>query len=461
MRDAESPFRNLEDPVSADEIRQYVAMGWAAILHETWVPRYASDPWSAEFETWGDSAYESGFVPSNVPGSDLVPWWRLVNRRPDRFRWMGLRAILKWNHVMWRGHSVGGGGFVDVALRLGALQAMLRRLTAIAAADESSTARNENSLPAPKADAYGGILFDGDGRVLLIEPSGHFGGYTWTFAKGRPGKGESPEQAALRRVLEKTGYQAEIFDVLPLAYEGDTSTTAYFLMASVGDQARFTAETAQTRWVSVPEAADLIARTTSAKGRDRDLAVLAAAQLATIDPIPYPPIQNPGRSAKRPAHLTNSTGLVIPENPEISLQVLDTVDGIVRRFVVDGLALRGDYIEQKITHEEAVQRMGVLSTSMQAIFYGKNPNYEATDWNTPERLGKWLTENAKAVPPPVEDAVARLFNLMLMEIGGTLNAIDAGTLDPSYSCTVIDDAIARNTAHLLGWPPEMLAGTSS
>lgn len=153
--------------------------------------------------------------------------------------------------------------------------------------------------------------------------------------------------------------------------------------------------------------------------------------------------------------------LVVPAAPERSLQVLDVVDGIVRGFVLDGLTLRGDMIEEKISREEAVQRMGALSTSMQVIFYGKSDAYDGTDWNTPERLGKWLTENAKAITPPAEDAVARLFNALLTEIGSALNDIDAGKLDPSYSDTVIDDAIARNTAHLLGWPPEMLAGTTA
>ena len=49
----------------------------------------------------------------------------------------------------------------------------------------------------PKADAYGGVLIDDAGRILLREPTDHFGGYVWTFAKGRIDKGETPEQAAL------------------------------------------------------------------------------------------------------------------------------------------------------------------------------------------------------------------------------------------------------------------------
>ena len=56
----------------------------------------------------------------------------------------------------------------------------------------------------PAADAYGGVLIDPSGRVLLREPTGHFGGYAWTYAKGRPDPGESPSDAALREGRERT-----------------------------------------------------------------------------------------------------------------------------------------------------------------------------------------------------------------------------------------------------------------
>ena len=238
---------------------------------------------SDAFKRWEAAAYDLGFVPNDALGGYLVPWWRRVAHRPDRMRRLGLQEIRKWNHVMWRGFSWGNGGFIDEALRFGATQAMLRRLEALAHVLDI----DEDATPAamPKADTYGGLLIDGSDRILLLEPKGQFRGYAWTFAKGRPGKSEGPEQAALKKVLEKTGYQAEVFDVLPQIYEGDTTTTAYFLMAPVGEARGFSDETTQTSWVGFREAADLIARTTSAKGRERDLAVLSAAQLAIGDSI--------------------------------------------------------------------------------------------------------------------------------------------------------------------------------
>jgi len=58
--------------------------------------------------------------------------------------------------------------------------------------------------------AFGGVVINSSGQVLLREPAGHYKGDVWTFAKGRPDPGESPEQTALREVLEETGYRAEI-----------------------------------------------------------------------------------------------------------------------------------------------------------------------------------------------------------------------------------------------------------
>lgn len=58
----------------------------------------------------------------------------------------------------------------------------------------------------PQATAYGGVLLNAEGQVLLREPTNHFDGYVWTFAKGRPELGDEPEQTALREVREETGY---------------------------------------------------------------------------------------------------------------------------------------------------------------------------------------------------------------------------------------------------------------
>jgi 8-oxo-dGTP pyrophosphatase MutT (NUDIX family) len=126
--------------------------------------------------------------------------------------------------------------------------------------------------------AAGGVLIDDEGRVLLREPAGHYDKYHWTFPKGKVDPGETPEQAALREVREETGYAAEILASIPGTFVGGTSVNTFFLMRAVGPQVTFSSETQSTRWVTWEEARALIAETTNAVGRERDLAVLEAAR---------------------------------------------------------------------------------------------------------------------------------------------------------------------------------------
>lgn len=129
----------------------------------------------------------------------------------------------------------------------------------------------------PEAHTYGGIVINMDRKVLLVEPTGHFGGYSWTFPKGGMKQGETPQQTALRNVQTKTGYQTEILGILPHLFEGTSSTTAFFIMGPVGKKGKVGNHTSAVRWVSREEAQDLIRLSESEKGRERDLAILAAA----------------------------------------------------------------------------------------------------------------------------------------------------------------------------------------
>jgi len=57
----------------------------------------------------------------------------------------------------------------------------------------------------PKATAYGGILLNSGGQVILREPANHYDGYVWTFAKTRPQGDETPEHTARRGVRGEIG----------------------------------------------------------------------------------------------------------------------------------------------------------------------------------------------------------------------------------------------------------------
>lgn len=78
--------------------------------------------------------------------------------------------------------------------------------------------------------AYGGVLVNAAGQVLLKEAANHFDGYVWTFAKGRPNPGEKPEETALREVREETGIDARILAPILGTFAGGTTETAFFLM---------------------------------------------------------------------------------------------------------------------------------------------------------------------------------------------------------------------------------------
>ena len=123
------------------------------------------------------------------------------------------------------------------------------------------------------AEAFGGVLVREDGKILLREPKGHYGGYVWTYPKGRADAGESAREAALREVHEETGYRARVTGRLPGVFKGDTSTTVLFLMAPVGPQGPVGPETATTVWVDLQQAKVLVSLNKTAAGRARDLDV--------------------------------------------------------------------------------------------------------------------------------------------------------------------------------------------
>ncbi|WP_158606576.1 NUDIX domain-containing protein [Paenibacillus ginsengarvi] len=126
--------------------------------------------------------------------------------------------------------------------------------------------------------AYGGIVFREDGHVLMRSPSGHWGGYVWTFAKGGREPGDSSSECtALREVQEETGYTCEVVAHIPGAFESDTCVTKYYLMKPTGAVHQFDRETSEVQWVSTAQAFKLISLTTTEKGRKRDTDALRCA----------------------------------------------------------------------------------------------------------------------------------------------------------------------------------------
>jgi ADP-ribose pyrophosphatase YjhB (NUDIX family) len=136
------------------------------------------------------------------------------------------------------------------------------------------------------ADSYGGVVVSGGNKVLLREPTSHHGGYAWTFAKTVAKTGESMRDAAIRAVREKTGYEATLRISVPGLFKGSTSATNYYVMDARHPPAKAKWQTASLRWVSFDEARELIGQSPNIKGRNRDLAILQAAEKAAAA-IPY------------------------------------------------------------------------------------------------------------------------------------------------------------------------------
>lgn len=129
--------------------------------------------------------------------------------------------------------------------------------------------------PKGKSQSYGLLVFDEDGRILMREPTGHFGGVQWTFAKGG---GTKPASTALAELAEETGHKGAIMDILPGAYVGKTTKTNYFIGKSIGyDSTLMDAETQAVKWMSYAEAREAIKLGKASKAVQRDLDVLEAA----------------------------------------------------------------------------------------------------------------------------------------------------------------------------------------
>jgi ADP-ribose pyrophosphatase YjhB (NUDIX family) len=112
------------------------------------------------------------------------------------------------------------------------------------------------------------ILREPDGRLTLIEPRNHYGGYIHTFPKGGVEPNLTPQQNAHKELWEETGLHAHITGVVG-DFKGDTGTSRFYVGVRTGGEATPSDETQAIKTVTPDEAAKML-------NKQRDQEILKA-----------------------------------------------------------------------------------------------------------------------------------------------------------------------------------------
>ena len=132
----------------------------------------------------------------------------------------------------------------------------------------SAMARESANWPIRNVASYGGVVVrstEGGPEVALIRPMSADDKEVWALPKGAKENDETPEQAALREVLEETGLKAEVVEAIePITYWFSWApdklryrkTVQFFLMRHTGgDPTPDAFEVAEVRFVPLQGAA--------------------------------------------------------------------------------------------------------------------------------------------------------------------------------------------------------------
>lgn len=111
----------------------------------------------------------------------------------------------------------------------------------------------------------GGVILENN-KVLLVQVKSMKGRKIWTFPKGHIEQGETPRQAALREVLEETGYKASIIKPLLKVRYAFTLKGRYvrkvvqwYLMKKLGRIGKHDpSEILAINWVSINKAKEMV-----------------------------------------------------------------------------------------------------------------------------------------------------------------------------------------------------------
>lgn len=107
-------------------------------------------------------------------------------------------------------------------------------------------------------------------------------------------------------------------------------------------------------------------------------------------------------------------------DPRPSLGNADVVRELVSKFGADVVAVRREYLEDKLTGQEAQARIRDLARDYGAIVMGRDKDYFALPWNCDTRLGRRI----KLVVPAVE-GVNDPGELLFLTVGTSLSSLAA------------------------------------
>lgn len=107
-------------------------------------------------------------------------------------------------------------------------------------------------------------------------------------------------------------------------------------------------------------------------------------------------------------------------DPRPSLGDAGVVRDLVSKFGADVVAVRREYLEDKLTGQEAQARVRELARDYGAIVMGRDQDYFALPWNCDTRLGRRI----KLVVPAVE-GVNDPGELLFLTVGTSLSSLAA------------------------------------
>lgn len=123
---------------------------------------------------------------------------------------------------------------------------------------------------------------------------------------------------------------------------------------------------------------------------------------------------------ERAADRGRAEDLGFPMESRPSLGNADVVRGLVSEFASQVVDVRKQYNLDKLTGEQAQQRVHELAREYGAVVMGKDARYLALTWNDPDRLGRRIKLVVPATPGVDEPG-----ELLFLSVGSSLMSIAA------------------------------------